>query len=114
MNEYTRYDGLSVYGSDAAMIEQLMNNDPALKEKIHPELPYTKAEIIWAVRKEMAMTVEDVLARRTRALIIDAKAAMEAAPLVAALMAKEMNKSTEWQRQQEKDFMNIANQYLIQ
>ena len=114
MNEHTRQNNLSVYGSDTAMIEQLMNNDPALKEKIHPELPYTKAEIIWAVQKEMAMTVEDVLARRTRALIIDAKAAMEAAPLVAALMAKEMNRSAEWQIQQEKDFMNIANQYLIQ
>jgi glycerol-3-phosphate dehydrogenase len=104
---------LSVYGSDATAIEQLMKDQPYLQEKIHPELPYTKATVIWAIRNEMAMTVEDILARRTRALILDARASIESAPQVAALMAKEMNKSTDWEAQQVKNFLHIAEEYLI-
>ena len=113
INDHKNDKSLSIYGSDAEAISKLMNEQPGLKELIHPGLPYTKAMIIWAVRQEMAMTVEDVLARRTRALFLDAKAAIDAAPLVAALMADEMNKSTQWQEQQIKDFRDIADQYLI-
>ena len=107
-------DPLYIYGSDAASIRQLMLDEPDLRLKIHADLPYTKATVLWAVQQEMAMTVEDVLARRTRALFLDAAAAMEAAPLVANMMAKEMNKSDEWISQQIKDFETIARQYLIQ
>lgn len=106
-------DSLSVYGSDAASIEQLMNEQPHLKEKLHPRLPYTKATVLWAIRYEMAMTIEDVLARRTRALFLDAKAAIDVAPVVAALMCEEMNKPKEWVGQQVKDFLQVADQYLI-
>lgn len=59
------------------------------------------------------MTIEDVLARRTRALFLDAKAATESAPVVAAVMAKELNETMEWQEQQLKNFTDIAKQYLI-
>ena len=104
---------LSVYGTDAIAIRQLMNNEPGLSEKIHPALPYTKACIVWAVKHEMAMTIEDVLARRTRALFLDAKAAVESAPVVASVMAKELNESMEWQEQQLINFTDIAKQYLI-
>ncbi len=107
-------DPLYIYGSDAAAIRQLMNEQPALREKIHSALPYNKAAILWAVRQEMAMTVEDVLARRTRALFLDAAAAIEAAPLVASIMAAEMNKSEVWEKQQVKAFEMVARQYLIQ
>lgn len=103
----------SVYGSDAAAIDQLMNDLPVLKEKIHPDLSYTKALIVWAVQQEMAMTVDDVLSRRTRSLILDAKAAIASAPMVAALMAKEMNQTSDWEMQQVKDFLHIADTYLI-
>jgi glycerol-3-phosphate dehydrogenase len=107
-------DTLSVYGCDAEKIKQLINEQPALKEKIHTSLSYSKATIVWAVQHEMAMTVEDVLARRTRALFLDAKAAMEAAPAVASLMAATLQKDEEWQQQQVKEFTAMANKYLIQ
>jgi len=107
-------DPLYIYGSDASSIRLMMNEQPDLAAKIHAGLPYTKATVVWAVKQEMAMTLEDVLARRTRALFLDASAAMAAAPLVAAIMAKEMNKTNEWISQQIKDFETIARQYLIQ
>ena len=78
---------LRVYGSDAPAIEAMERDDPALAEPLHPALPYTGAEVVWAARHEMARTVEDVLARRTRALFLNARAAIEMAPRVAALMA---------------------------
>ena len=61
----------------------------------------------------MAMTVEDVLARRTRALFLDAKAAIDAAPLVAALMAAIMGKQKDWEQQQVTEFITIAKKYLV-
>ena len=61
--------------------------DPALKAQLHPRLSCTGAEVVWAAREEMARTVEDVLARRTRSLILDARASMEAAPAVARILA---------------------------
>ncbi len=113
MKGQKKEDGLAVYGSDYSAIKKLMEDQPGLSEKIHPDLPYTKAVVIWAVQQEMAMTVEDILSRRTRALILDSKAAIASAPMVAALMAKEMNLSAEWESQQVKDFMHIAEAYLI-
>lgn len=103
----------AIYGSDAPAIRKLMNDHPALREKLHKDLPYTKAMIIWAVQYEMAITVEDVLARRTRALFLDAKAAVESAPLVAQLMAKELKETIEWQNRQVQDFTDIATNFLI-
>ncbi len=80
----------SVYGSDYKKILALMKEDASLKNKIIDDFPYTWAEVIWAVRHEMARTVEDVLARRLRLLFLDAKAALRAAPSVADLMAGEL------------------------
>ena len=107
-------DTLNMYGSDAAEIKQLIIDQPLLKEKIHESLPYIKAEVVWAVQEEMAITVEDVLARRTRALFIDAGSAIEAAPLVANLMAAILQKNYDWQQQQVKAFTAVANNYLLQ
>ena len=107
-------DPLSMYGSDAEKIKQLVVDQPELQEKIHEALPYTKAEVVWAVQQEMAITVEDVLARRTRALFLDAAAAIEAAPLVASLMAATMQRNADWQQQQVTSFVAVANNYLIQ
>lgn len=105
---------LFIYGSDAIAIKNLMDEQPSLSEKIHPGLPYTRAMVVWAVQHEMAMTVEDVLARRTRALFLDARAAMESACLVASIMAGVMNKNEDWATQQVKEFELIAQQYLFQ
>jgi glycerol-3-phosphate dehydrogenase len=81
---------LRSYGSEAAAIRELMHEDHSLRELLHPRLPYQRAEVIWHVRQEMARTVEDVLARRTRALLLDARASMEAADEVARLVGKEL------------------------
>ena len=101
-----------VYGSDYEKI-LLLQNDVAMSEKIHPSYEYTAAEVVWAVREEMALTVEDVLARRFRLLFLDARAAIEAAPLVAALMSKELGHNEEWAKLQVQTFVETANGYLI-
>ncbi|MEO5889222.1 MAG: glycerol-3-phosphate dehydrogenase/oxidase [Ferruginibacter sp.] len=107
-------DPLFIYGSDATAIESLMTERPDLREKIHVSLSYTKASIVWAVQQEMAMTVEDVLARRTRMLFLDAAGAIEAAPSVASIMAALMNKNPDWETQQVREFIAVAEKYLIQ
>ncbi|MFH4966186.1 glycerol-3-phosphate dehydrogenase/oxidase [Gaetbulibacter sp. M235] len=104
---------LYVYGSDQDAIKKLTKESPELEEKLHPRLPYTKAEVIWAIRNEMARTVEDILARRVRALFIDAKATIEIIPVVAGLLANELDKDEAWKQQQIKNFINIANQYIL-
>ncbi len=100
------------YGTDQPAIEALAVKDSSLKEKIHERLPYTKAAIAWAVQEEMCMTVDDALARRTRSLLLDAKAALEAAPAVAAQMAKLMNKDDKWIQEQINAFKKIAVNYI--
>ena len=82
---------LSVYGSDFVAIRALISDDARLGEKFHSDLPYTKAEIVWAAREELAQTVEDAIARRTRALFLNARAAQAIAPAVADLMAGELD-----------------------
>ena len=103
---------LGVYGSDAPAIREIARKDPALTEKFHPELPYIGAEVVWAVREEMARTVEDVLARRTRALLLGARASIEAAPRVAQLMAQELKRDGDWQKQTVQNFKEVAQGYL--
>jgi glycerol-3-phosphate dehydrogenase len=105
-------DPLSVYGADAAAIRQLAQSQSALGEKLHPRLPYLKAEIVWGARNEMARTVEDALARRTRALLLDARAALEAAESVAHLMAAELGRDHEWSKRQVAEFTDLARGYL--
>jgi glycerol-3-phosphate dehydrogenase len=103
---------LYYFGSDKEKIRSLIEKDKTLGELIHPKLPYIKAEIIWAVQNEMCMTVEDALARRTRALLLDAHAAIESAPAVALLMAKELNMDETWIKEQVDSFNKVAKNYL--
>ncbi len=74
---------LAVYGTDAAGIRALIAERPELGERLHPALPYVAAEIVWAAREEMSRNLDDALSRRTRALLLNARAAMEIAPRVA-------------------------------
>lgn len=104
---------LSIYGSDAALIKKIMEEYPALQEKIHPEYPYTKAEVKFFIANEMAVTVEDVLARRIRLLFLDAKAAIESAPVVVSIMADELNKDEQWKNLQLATFKKLAAGYMI-
>ena len=108
-----RFGRLAIYGSDAPAVQQLMDTDPSLSEPLHSALPYVAAEVIWAVREEMARTVEDLLARRTRALFLNARAAVAMAPRVAALMARELGRDDGWETAQVQAFHQTARGFLI-
>lgn len=99
---------LAVYGSDAPQVRSLFETDPALAVQLHPALPSTGAEVIWAVRSEMARSVADVLARRTRALLLNTRAALEMAPRVAELMAGELGRSQDWVAEQVQAFSELV------
>jgi glycerol-3-phosphate dehydrogenase len=103
---------LAVYGSDAPEIRALMESDTMLAGRLHPALPYCAAEVVWAVRCEMARTVADVLARRTRALFLNAAAAVAMVPQVARLMAQEFGRDTAWEAEQVRAFRTVAEGYL--
>ena len=105
-------DRLYSFGSDSIHILKMIENEPGLGERIHPLFDFTKAEVIWAVRNEMAILVEDYLARRSRMLFLNANAAMESAALVASIMAKELGREDCWQKDQVAEFHEIASAYL--
>ena len=105
---------LATYGSDAPGVQSLADGDPTLAAAIHPRLPTTFAEVVFAVRHEMALGVEDALARRTRALLFDAQAAIEAAPAVAALMARERGRDAAWAEADTRRFRAVARNYICE
>lgn len=104
---------LTIYGSDAVGIRELKEVDPSLASQLHSALPYTAAEVVWAARHELARTVEDVLARRTRALFLNARAAQQMAPRVASLLARELGHDAVWQREQVEEFERLAAGYFV-
>jgi glycerol-3-phosphate dehydrogenase len=99
-------------GTEAEALETLVAAEPALRESLHPRLALRAADVVWAARIEMARTVEDVLARRSRALQLDAQAAMEAAPAVATLLARELHRSDAWISAQLSAFAEVARLHL--
>jgi len=105
-------DDMAVYGSDAEKVMELIEKEPELAGLLHERLPYTKAAIVWAARFEQARKIEDVLSRRTRALILDAQASIEAAPVAASLLARELGKDAAWEKQETEDFIRLAQGYL--
>jgi glycerol-3-phosphate dehydrogenase len=114
-NTFTKNDVTDpwrVYGADAQSVRGLIRENSDWNSLLHPRLPYRTAEVIWGVRYEMARTVEDVLARRTRALMLDARASIESAPRVAALMAKELGRNQQWVAHQTSAFTTLARGYL--
>ncbi len=106
-------DPLSIYGSDARAIRDLVTARPALGERLHSRFPYLKAQVLWAARQEMARSVEDVLARRMRALFLDARASVEAAPAVAHLLAAELGRGQGWEAAQIASYSELARGYLL-
>ena len=103
----------SDYGADADSLAHLAAERPEWGEILHPRLPYRACEIVWSVRREWARTVEDVLARRTRALFLDARASMEIAPFTAELMAAELGRDKSWEREQVDSYCEVASGYLV-
>ena len=104
---------LGVYGSDAGEILRIASENTAHAQPMHPELPYIAAEIIWSVRHEMSRTLDDALSRRTRALLLNARAAVAIAPQVASLMAAELGRDAQWIDQQVRSFTALARQYML-
>jgi glycerol-3-phosphate dehydrogenase len=102
-----------VYGTEGEAVRALAKGRPELGLPLHPRLPYLAAEVVWGVRQEMARTVEDVLSRRTRALLLDARAAAEAAPTVARLMAEELGRDEAWQQAQVAAFTALCQDSLL-
>jgi glycerol-3-phosphate dehydrogenase len=107
------FGALSVYGSDALLVQDLIRAEPALATPLHPALPYCGAEVVWAARAEMARTVEDVLARRTRALFLNAGAAIAMAQETARLLARELDRDAAWQARQVEEFRALAQGYFV-
>ncbi len=105
---------LYVYGADEPAILDLIAKNPELGEKLSDKFDYTLAEVVWAVREEMALSVEDVLARRVRMLFVDAREAMAAAPKVAKVMAKELGHDKAWVDAQVADFVKTAKNYIFE
>lgn len=95
------------------LLAALIAADPSLNQLLCEGMPYKRADVILAVRNEMAVTVEDVLARRTRILFLDARAAITTAPEVARLMAGELGADDSWQSEQVSNFRKLAEQYLL-
>ncbi|HEV2575579.1 MAG TPA: FAD-dependent oxidoreductase [Acidobacteriaceae bacterium] len=104
---------LSRYGTEAAEISDMWVSDPQMATLLDPELPFTHAEVIFAARYEMARTVEDVLSRRTRALLLDARAAQRSAPAVARLLAAELGRGPEWVERETRRFIELAQQFYF-
>jgi glycerol-3-phosphate dehydrogenase len=104
-------DPLYFYGSDAPHVKALMNGHA--NQWLSNSLQIHEAQVIWAVRHEMARTVEDVLSRRTRALLLDARESIRMAEPVAAIMAKELGKDAGWVREQVAAYTKLAERYLL-
>ena len=109
----TQFGPLAFYGTDALEIRKLIDADGALAAQLDPELPYVAAEYVWAARNEMARTVEDALARRTRALFLNSKAALRMAPKVAAILAQELGYDKGWQLEQVDKFNAVAAGFVV-
>lgn len=108
-----RSNHMYIYGADQEAINALAQENPEWNEKLIPHLEFKKAEVVWAARNELARTVEDVLSRRVRMLFLDAKAAIEAAPDVAKILAQELEKDEDWQNDQITHFQNVAKNYIL-
>jgi glycerol-3-phosphate dehydrogenase len=102
----------AVYGTDGPSLQAMVNEHPTWNAPLHPALSCRVVEIVWAVRHEMARTVEDVLARRTRSLLLDARASMEAAVTTARWMAGELARGEKWERDQIESYRELARKYI--
>lgn len=109
-----RTTALPLHDTDRDSIRALIENDASLAQLIHPRLEYTRADIIFSARSEMARTVDDALSRRTRASFLDINAALEASPLVAKLLATELGRPPEWEAEETARFYRLAESSALQ
>lgn len=112
-NAPDRENHLYIYGTDISKIIELQESEPELKEKLHPNHEFTMAEVVWAIRYEMARTVDDILARRVRLLFLDARAAIEVSEKTARILAKELGHNEAWIHSEISNFRQIAKGFLL-
>ena len=105
---------LSIYGTDGQKLKEIMTENNEWSDTLSSETDIMIGQVIWAVRKEMARTVEDVLARRMRVLFIDARLAISLAPKVADIMMKELRQDENWKENQIRSFSDLAKGYLLE
>ncbi len=96
------------YGRDGREVAALERSDPQLAKPLIEQLPYSRAEVVYAARAEMARTVDDVLSRRTRARLLARDASAEVADDVAALMANELGWSDDERARQVEHFRALV------
>ncbi len=104
---------LSIYGTDEEALMALVRKDPDLGKPISEGMNIIKAQVVWAVHEEMARTVEDFLARRSRALFLDARESVNMAPAVARVMANELGRDEAWEIDQVADYASVAKNYML-
>jgi glycerol-3-phosphate dehydrogenase len=98
-----------VYGSDSSAVKALPGNDVLL----HARLPHLESQVRYAARFELARTIEDVLSRRTRALLLDAKASLEAAPRVGEILREELGYSSDQIATQLEQYRQVCSGYIL-
>tara|TARA_R110002073_G_scaffold103072_1_gene233504 strand:- start:3459 stop:5012 length:1554 start_codon:yes stop_codon:yes gene_type:complete len=103
---------LYFYGSDEEAVLELASKN-GKGDFISTSLEIINAQVVWAVRNEMARTVEDFLARRTRCQLLDARESIKMAPKVAQIMAKELGKDTAWETKQVNDYLQVTSNYIL-
>ncbi len=106
-------DPMRLYGTDLDGVRALERDEPGLAAPLHPALPYPRSAVVWAARHEMARSLEDVLARRTRSLLLDAAASVDAAPDAAALLARELGRDAAWADAQVEAYRRLAAGYRV-
>ncbi len=118
IHSYTRNvsldDSNSVYGSDISAVEAIALESKKYEGLLSEELQISKAQLIWAIREEMAISVEDFLARRTRALFLDARESIEICETVAQMMADELSFDDNWVNNQIKEYTELAKGYYLE
>ncbi len=104
---------LAIYGSDAPRVASVIGERDSYGELLHEAFETQAGEVAWAARHEMARTVEDCLARRTRCLLLNARASIEAAPAVAAILANELDRDEAWVKDQIATYTKLAEGYMM-
>lgn len=109
----TNHLSISNIASKKKAIQEMIASDNSLNKTIHPNYPFTYADVIYSVSNEMAQTIDDILSRRTRLLFLDAKAAITTAPIVAEIMSTALNKNATWKQEQLTTFLAKAKHYTV-
>lgn len=107
-------DRMYIYGSDLDGIMKMLNENPAYAERLDGSTDFTVGEVVWAARREMARTIDDVLARRVRVLYLDARASIAMAPRVASVLAAELGRDKNWEQEQVKEYTEMAKAYILE